>query len=103
MIYTLLRQCGASEQLARTVQTIGSHVSYKLEKKDPTRTLAIIQQIPELAIVQDADRLDALGAVGIGRTFTYGGVMKRSFLQETIEHFDDKLFQLGDMMKVRRQ
>ena len=80
--------------MACTVQKIGSNVSYKLEVQNPAYTRSIIEQVPELAIVQDADRLDALGAIGIGRTFTYGGVMKRAHMQETIDHFDEKLFKL---------
>lgn len=50
-------------------------------------------------IVQDADRLDALGAIGIARTFAYGGKNHRS-LQESIEHFYDKLLLLKDMMNT---
>ncbi|WP_218056611.1 HD domain-containing protein [Gilliamella sp. wkB112] len=69
-------------------------------------------------IVQDADRLDALGAIGIGRTFYYGGnkhhimydpnIPPRTFLNETsykqpstvINHFYEKLFLLKDLMNT---
>ena len=59
---------------------------------------------PETAegrIVQDADRLDALGAVGIARTFAYGGGHGRP-PEESIAHFHEKLLLLKDMMNTEK-
>ena len=50
-------------------------------------------------IVQDADRLDAIGAVGIARTFAYGGEHGRS-LEASVQHFYDKLLLLKDEMNT---
>lgn len=50
-------------------------------------------------IVQDADRLDAIGAIGIARTFAYGGEHGRS-LESTIDHFHEKLLLLKDGMNT---
>ena len=50
-------------------------------------------------IVQDADRLDAIGAVGIARTFAYGGEHGRT-LEDSIQHFYDKLLLLKDLMNT---
>jgi uncharacterized protein len=68
-------------------------------------------------ILQDADRLDALGAIGIARTFSVGGSEKRTFYnagdpfcrsgrrpddkQWTLDHFHTKLLQLKDLMHTR--
>ncbi len=50
-------------------------------------------------IVQDGDRLDALGAIGIARTFAYGGTHQRP-LSSSIEHFHEKLLLLKDEMNT---
>lgn len=91
---------GAEEALAAKVQQIVLGVSYSSEIKDPARVQAMILENPELAVVQDADRLDAIGAVGIGRTFTFGGARGERHMGKTIEHFEDKLVKLEGMMKT---
>ena len=80
-------------------------------------------QVPnslEGKIVQDADRLDAIGAIGIARTFAYGGYKKREIYNPeippiedqtleaykkntdpTINHFYDKLLKLQDLMNTK--
>lgn len=74
----------------------------------------------ELEVVQDADRLDALGAVGIARTFNYGGFKNRKLYDPnippnlnmtpaeykastapTINHFYEKLLLLKDRMNTK--
>jgi uncharacterized protein len=51
----------------------------------------------EAKILSDADKLDALGAVGILRTAMYSGETSRS-LDDFLSHFDDKLLKLKDLM-----
>ncbi|KAI2629411.1 hydrolase [Xylaria nigripes] len=99
LVRDVLTSLGAPAPLADTVQTICLGVSYSGEVRDPARVAALIKAYPELAVVQDADRLDAIGAVGIGRTFTFGGAKGRP-LEETMAHFDEKLLRLEGMMKT---
>lgn len=74
---------------------------------------------PELDVIQDADRLDALGAIGIARTFNYGGFKGRTIYNPeikpnlsltreeyknseapTLNHFYEKLLLLKDRMNT---
>jgi len=100
LVLATLLSFGAPEDLAIKVQRIVLGVSYSSEIEDPLQVRALIERYPELAIVQDADRLDAIGAVGIGRTFTFGGAKGARHMGETIQHFEDKLERLGGMMKT---
>lgn len=54
----------------------------------------------EAMIVQDADRLDAIGAVGIARTFAFGGSHGRT-LDSSIDHFHEKLLLLKDLLNTQ--
>ena len=51
-------------------------------------------------IVQDADRLDAIGAIGIARTFAFGGEHGRP-LEDSIRHFHQKLLLLKDELNTK--
>jgi len=100
LVLATLLGFGAPEDLAIKVQRIVLGVSYSSEIKDLDQVKALILKYPELAVVQDADRLDAIGAVGIGRTFTFGGAKGAKDMGETIKHFEEKLEKLEAMMKT---
>ncbi|MFZ6015251.1 MAG: HD domain-containing protein [Patescibacteria group bacterium] len=108
-----LESLAAPEPIIAHVCDIVDHISYK-GAGVPTPMSTI-----EGKIVQDADRLDAIGAIGIARTFAYGGSKGRPLhdpeadysLHEsaaaykagdkaTIHHFYDKLLLLKDRMNT---
>ena len=120
----LLLECGYPSEMADRVQEIVDKVSFRKELKDieshgyehVMRNTCI-----ELAIVQDADRLDAIGAIGISRCFAFSGKRnltlcnacdftsnvngvtweKYSMGNSTaISHFYEKLLTLKDKIKT---
>ena len=79
------------EKIEEIVRVINS-VSFSKNRGKKPETL-------EGKIVQDADRLDALGAIGIARTFAYGGEHGRS-IEDSVRHFYDKLLLIKDELNT---
>lgn len=109
----MLALAGYSSHTAETIIGIVSQVSFKGAGVD-TRPTSI-----EAMVVQDADRLDAIGAIGVARAFAYGGsknrpmytpgqapVAHKSFEEykasngHTVNHFYEKLLLLKDRMNT---
>ncbi|HVI44703.1 MAG TPA: HD domain-containing protein [Chitinophaga sp.] len=95
------------------VENIIRHISFKGGNNER------VFYSPELGVVQDADRLDAMGAIGIARAFNYGGFKNRALYDPavkpnmnmtreeykkstapTITHFYEKLLLLKDKMNT---
>lgn len=93
-----LRFTGYDETTVDSVMHIIENISYSKGN---------VPDSIEGKIVQDADRLEALGAIGIARTFAYGGKNDRliyspgsSDNSDSISHFYDKLFKLQNLMNT---
>ncbi len=108
-----LQSLGVESAVVDHVEAIVRNISFK-GGKNPQVFKSL-----ELDVVQDADRLDAIGAIGIGRTFNFGGYKGRAMhdpetkpnlnmtkeeykLHEstTINHFYEKLLLLKDRMNT---
>ncbi len=108
---TFLVKNNVDSTVIEHVVSIIKNVSFKGGNFEPTFSSL------ELQVVQDADRLDALGAIGIARTFNYGGHKNRKMYDPaippvhdmtpeeykkstapTINHFYEKLLLLKDLM-----
>ncbi|MCD6510248.1 MAG: HD domain-containing protein [Thermoprotei archaeon] len=84
----ILREIGMSdEKIRKVVEAIKAH-SYTMQKAPKSI---------EARILSDADKLDAIGAIGVARCFMEAGRRGRS-LKDSIEHFHAKLLKLKDLM-----
>jgi uncharacterized protein len=109
----LLKRFGVDAHAVEKVAYIVDHISFKKTgRKKNMQTL-------EGKIVQDADRLDALGAIGIARAFAYGGFRRRPIFnpavqpnkkmtivqakagESTIHHFYEKVLHLQKLMNTK--
>lgn len=96
---TFLASIAAPPDVVTAVQEIVNAVSYSKEVKDPRRVMDVLERHPELGPVQDADRLDALGATGLARLFYFSGARLRP-MDDAVRHIEDKLLKLPGMMKT---
>lgn len=111
-----LKKQQVDEIVINHVIHIIKHISFKNSLDDKKNSFNSI----ELNVVQDADRLDAIGAIGIARCFNYGGYKNRPLYDPeilpnlemdketyknstapTINHFYEKLLLLKDKMNTR--
>lgn len=109
-----LSSLGVEQYIVTHVENIIANISFKGGKHEQAFTS------PELNVVQDADRLDAMGAIGIARTFNYGGYKGREMYNPeikpnlnmtkeeykastapTLNHFYEKLLLLKDRMNTK--
>ncbi len=99
-VETYLNQIELSRERIEKILSITHNLSFTKSKK------GIIVDSIEGKIVQDADRLDAIGAIGIARCFAYGGANSRPIYkgstddESSIAHFYQKLLKLKDMMNL---
>ncbi|GAA5876085.1 hypothetical protein JCM8547_002632 [Rhodosporidiobolus lusitaniae] len=115
-----------SEEQRRLVENVVENVSYSKEKKRRAAGLETDwhRECRELHCVQDADKLDAIGAFGILRCAAYSGAVSRPLYvgslpsststpsvssslppsqgNSAIDHFHDKLFHLEGLMKTEK-
>ncbi|MDF2905466.1 MAG: metal-dependent phosphohydrolase [Herbinix sp.] len=110
---TFLRENGVDASTTESICRIIKSVSF-------TGNGSSIPDSLEGKIVQDADRLDALGAIGIARTFAYGGHKGRpiydpgeipienmtaeeyrSHISNSINHFYEKILKLKDLINTQ--
>ncbi|NIG53451.1 HD domain-containing protein [Chitinophaga sp. Cy-1792] len=108
-----MRSLGLPEEVITHVENIVRYISFKGGHNENGF------YSPELGVVQDADRLDAIGAIGIARAFNYGGFKNRALYDPeiapvlnrskedykhntapTINHFYEKLLLLKDKMNT---
>lgn len=110
-----LESQNAAEDVIENILFIIKNISFKNRSEAP-------ENLPiELKIVQDADRIDAIGAIGVARTFNFGGfknnlmydpeikpklnMSKEEYKKSngtTINHFYEKLLLLKDLMNTRK-
>ncbi len=112
-----LRSLNMNQKVTDHVVQIIRHISFK---NSFSGEIGIPFDSIELKVVQDADRLDAMGAIGIARAFNYGGFKNRELYNPdiapvlhmtkeayknsnapTLNHFYEKLLLLKDLMNTR--
>ena len=111
--HEFLKSLNIEKETIEHVDKIIRNISFKNSDEQHFRS-------PELDIIQDADRLDAIGAIGIARAFNFGGFKNRPIydpeikptpgmskkeykksLSPTINHFYEKLLLLKEMMNTK--
>ena len=93
-----LRELGLFDEQIQFILHGINAISFRKQPKLPANTPI------EVKIVQDADRIDAIGAIGVARAFAFAGHKKNPLGpngdNNAIQHFNDKLFLLFDLLNT---
>jgi len=118
-VRSFLKEQQVDQQIIDKVCYVVANIGFSKQLESGINPLKPHDYMKILAVVQDADRLDAMGAMGVARCLTYGGAKNRILydpsipprnhlnekeykygLSTTMNHFYEKLFKLKDMMKT---
>ncbi len=113
---SFLESIHINESIIQHIESIIINISFKNSLDSNSKKITS----KELEVIQDADRLDAIGAIGIARAFNYGGFKNRELhnpeikpviyqsketykksVAPTINHFYEKLLLLKDKMNTK--
>jgi uncharacterized protein len=103
VIDDFLKELECPLPIRRQAAYLAARVSFTAELRDEEGIAGFAEEYPAFRIIQDADRLDGLGAVGVSRLFLYGGIneiRRQGLIDSGIELIEDRFSHYPRLMKT---